>query len=292
MKLINKVNVGLKSLCLQVYYSLINNLSKRKVSFSESSHLSISLTSYGKRISKVYLTIESIIAQSEIDILSITLWLSVQDIDRTNLPSSLLRLEKRGVKIKFVDENIKSYKKIYYEYIQRKDHPAAIIVTADDDVFYPQGWLKQLYLGFLENKQLVTCFRGHFITVDSSNSFCKYSDWTDEFQPDKHELLQHKALLPTGVGGVLYPISSLMHLDQNIDDVLDNCPNADDIWLKLICIKNGYGAKRVVNRNTHFLPVLSLQMKGLELYNVLQGGNDIQFKKSSNFFGLSVKDFK
>ncbi len=292
MKILIKLVTGFRSLSLHVYYYLVNFSTRGQIKYSANSVLSISLTSYGKRINKVYLTIESIFAQKGVQIKSITLWLSSQDIEPNKLPSTLLRLKKRGLKIRFVDENIKSYKKIYYEYIERKLDIDALIVTADDDVFYPQDWLKQLFDGFESTEKIVTCFRGHYITTSSVNTFNHYADWSSVFNRSINGLSKLKSLLPTGVGGVLYPIASLNGLDDDTNLVLEACPNADDIWLKLLCLKNGYGSKRVSKNNPHFIPVLSFKMKGLELYNVRQGGNDIQFKASLRSLGLSIQDFK
>ncbi len=292
MKLSIKLINGVRSLFLHVYYYLVNSLSRGTIEYNERSVVSVSLTSYGKRINRVYLAIESIFAQEGVDVLSITLWLSSKDIEPDRLPRTLLRLKKRGLKIRFVDENIKSYKKIYYEYVERKVNKNAIIVTADDDVFYPQGWLEQLCNGFKNNEKVVTCFRGHYITLSSENCFNNYTDWTKSFESSKYGMSELKSLLPTGVGGVLYPIESLRGLDEGINLIVESCPNADDIWLKLLCLKNGYGSKCVSKNNIHFIPVLSFKMKGLELYNIFQGGNDLQFKQSLITLGLSIKDFK
>jgi len=292
LKLINKIIIGLKSICLEMYYRVINLLKIKKLHNSESSDISISLTSYGKRIDKVFLTIESIFAQKQIEFISVSLWLSKKDIEKKKLPSSLKRLERRGLRIKFVDEDIRSYKKIYYEYIERKLNENAIIVTADDDVFYPSSWLNSMYVTHLKNRNSVICHRGHFIKELESNRFDSYTNWTETFEKNPSGLCHYKSLLPTGVGGVMYPIKSLYGLDKQLEDFLEYCPRADDIWLKLTTLKNNFGAKRILNKNIHFPPVLSLNMKGLELHNINEGGNDIQFNRSMDFYKIGIDDFK
>ena len=49
---------------------------------------------------------------------------------------------KNGLEIRFV-KDIGSYTKAIYAF---KEFSESIIVTADDDIFYPKDWLKKLYL--------------------------------------------------------------------------------------------------------------------------------------------------
>lgn len=292
LRLVNKIVIGLKSICLDLHYRVVNLLKNKKLHTSENSNISISLTSYGKRIDKVFLTIESIFSQKGIELLSVTLWLSKKDIGKNYLPPSLKRLERRGLRIKLVDENIKSYKKIYYEYIERKSNENAIIVTADDDVFYPPFWLKSMYLAHLKNKNSVICHRGHFIKAKMPKNFDSYVNWTETFETDYSPFCPQKSLLPTGVGGVMYPVQSLYGLDKQLGAFLEYCPTADDIWFKLTSLKNNFGAIRISNKNIHFLPVLSFNMKGLELHNINEGGNDTQFNRALVFYKIGIDDFK
>ena len=70
----------------------------------------ISLTSYGKRIYDVYLTIESLMRQT-IKPNKIILWLAEDEFSLDNIPQTLKNIQKRGLTIEFC-EDIRSYKKL------------------------------------------------------------------------------------------------------------------------------------------------------------------------------------
>lgn len=285
MKIVQKLMFYTVSLIHQIYYFLINRLSSRGVNLDSDSEYSISLTSYGKRISTVYLAIESLARQS-VAPLSITLWLSKQDISPEELPTTLVRLKNRGVDIKFVDENIRSYKKLYYEY-KRTIGEVDYIMTVDDDVFYP-SWLGKRALEY-SNRELktVVCFRSHIVEASDSGSLLPYTQW----KMCKGTSMGQNDIFPTGVGGVLYPTGSLKGLDIQKQAFLDNAPHADDVWFKVLALKNGYTSTNVGHRLEHFYCVLSRQRKGLELINVVEGRNDIQLRSTMSYFEVDPSQF-
>lgn len=73
-----------------------------------SGDLIVSLTSYGRRLYDVAYTIQSIMRQTQKPN-RIILWIDRQDCDR--IPSSLKRLQQRGLEIIPTEANIRSYKK-------------------------------------------------------------------------------------------------------------------------------------------------------------------------------------
>ncbi|WP_045402524.1 hypothetical protein [Vibrio campbellii] len=285
MKYINKLVFYFISILHQLYYFVLNRITKKTIRIANDSEYSISLTSYGKRLNTVYLTIESL-ARQKVEPVSITLWLSKQDISPNDLPRTLKRLERRGLKIKFVDENIRSYKKLYYEYVEKKD-VVKFIMTVDDDVFYP-CWLGRsaLYHAALNNRSVV-CFRSHMMKFSDDGSILPYSQW-EGCQGTK---LGRADIFPTGVGGVLYPIDSLKGLDLQKENFLKCAPLADDVWFKSLSLFNEFNSTNVGHNLEHFYCVLSKQRKGLELMNVGQGKNDEQLKASCNYFGLNPQAF-
>jgi hypothetical protein len=102
--------------------------------------LIVSLTTYHKRLSTVNLTIETLMHQS-VKPNAIILWISSHDLQGNKLPQKLLRLQRRGLRIEIVSENINSYKKLIYALGQYK---ACDIITCDDDVFYPYRFIEGL----------------------------------------------------------------------------------------------------------------------------------------------------
>ena len=101
----------------------------------------VSLTTFPARVDKVYLTIETIFQQDTLPN-RIILWLANEQFPerRAHLPQRLLNMQQRGLEIRFC-EDIRSHKKYYYS---MKDNPNSIIITVDDDVFYPKDTLTNL----------------------------------------------------------------------------------------------------------------------------------------------------
>ena len=286
MKYINKLVFYFISILHQLYYFVLNRITKKTIRIATDSEYSISLTSYGKRLNTVYLTIESL-ARQKVEPVSITLWLSKQDISPDDLPRTLKRLERRGLKIKFVDENIRSYKKLYYEYVEKKD-VVKFIMTADDDVFYP-SWLGKVALRHAaSNNKSVICFRSHFMKFSEKGDILPYVMW----EKCKGTVFGRTDIFPTGVGGILYEVNALYGLDKQKDAFLEYAPHADDVWFKGCALNNGYTSTNIGHDLEHFYCVISRQRKGLEILNIGEGKNDTQLKATMSYFCLTANDFK
>ena len=191
---------------------------------------------------KVHLCIESLLRQScKPD--HLILWVSVPE---DKIPKKLARLKQRGLQIKFC-KDIRSYRKIIYTL---KGNPESLIVTADDDIFYPKDWLKQLYEAYQKEPQYIYCHRAHLMIKDVEGKLKKYMEW-DFRSPG----IQGPSLLlfPTGVGGVLYPPHSLSEEALNQEACMRLSPYNDDPWLKAMsCLK-----ARNVKKCLLFLPNIS-----------------------------------
>lgn len=288
MKVIRKIRKKANSLNLMLKFHLYNLTSQAPADLADKSDLHISLTSYGNRIKTVHLTIESIFQQS-LSFASITLYLSRQDIQEKSLPNSLLRLQRRGLLIKFSDENIKSYKKLYYSYLLHQNNADALLISADDDVFYPTNWLENLCDKYQQVNGVVCC-RGKKISVDDNCNVLPYKQWNS---PNRHNIENSVLLMPTGIAGVMYPIAALQGLAGHKDDFLMLAPYADDIWFKGVTLANGFGSYLANDKGCEFPAILSLSTKkrGLTLINVHQGGNDQQMGKTWQWFGHDFSKF-
>ena len=124
---------------IEAYYNLYikrkwssdNHLQLNKIKRDQK--IIVSLTSYPKRIDTIWLTITSLFKQSMKPDL-IVLWLAKSQFKTLDdLPDSLKRLQKYGLKIKLCDD-LKSHKKYYYAL---KEFNEDIVILADDDMFYP-----------------------------------------------------------------------------------------------------------------------------------------------------------
>ena len=115
-----------------VIQSLINqNLNSQASLLSDNNNITVSLTTFGKRIDDVYLAIESI-AKQTLKPNRVILWLSKDEFFNKKLPITLTNLQKRGLEIKYC-KDLKSYNKIIPTI---KECPNDLIITIDDDIIY------------------------------------------------------------------------------------------------------------------------------------------------------------
>ncbi|QYJ98960.1 hypothetical protein K0J45_06970 [Shewanella alkalitolerans] len=279
-----KFRVLIKSIILTLFYSFKNFFSRNRIAYSNNGVV-VSLTTYDQRINSVFLTIESLINQKRMPS-HIVLWLCNEDIIN-GLPSTLIRLKNRGLEIRIVESNIRSYKKLSYFCLHSNDFNFDFVVTVDDDVFYPSYWLDKLYLKASSNPKSICCYRGKSIKFNN-DSVDNYLNWSSESDVcNSNPFL----LMPTGVSGVCYPKGVITSEFYDFDGIEKFCKYADDVWYKLCSIKNNYDAKLVLTDNIHFTPVLTSLAKGLEVYNVQNGLNEKQFNDSMNYLEVIKNDF-
>ena len=84
----------------------------------------------------------------------VILWLSMEEFPQKedNLPDSLLDLRNYGLTIEWCGINLRSYNKLLPTL---RKYPDAIIVTADDDMYYPNDWLERLYKSHIDNSNVI-----------------------------------------------------------------------------------------------------------------------------------------
>ncbi|MBB1325789.1 hypothetical protein H5089_09745 [Pseudoalteromonas sp. SR45-1] len=267
------------SLTKNIYYFLVNRLSNvvRRQPDNNSKFL-VSLTTYNRRINRVYLTIESLFNQDE-PASKVVLFLCEEDIPTKGMPRSLIRLEARGLEIKVVEKNIRSYKKLSCINMIEDYEDYNFVVTVDDDIFYPKNFLSGFSNNIKERNDEVLCYRGKTISFDSDNKILDYSKW-----PLSNNLSDW--ILPTGVSGVCYPIKILNEHFFDQEAFLTYCPTADDIWYKLCCLEQGVASRLVSEESIHFVPVFYFNADSLESINVGDNKNTIQIEKGLKYFNI------
>ena len=124
----------------------------------------VSLTSYEERFKDLVISIYSLLNQT-IKPDRIILWLSDEYDGVNDLPYEITRFIKNGLEIRFV-KDIKSYTKAIYAF---KEYPEAIIVTADDDIYYPEDWLEKLYHSYITHPQDIQVHRAHRVKIIDNN---------------------------------------------------------------------------------------------------------------------------
>ncbi|MCE1983991.1 hypothetical protein [Enterobacter ludwigii] len=284
-KIFRRITLLFKSIVLSFFF-LFRGCFCRATLKNGNVNFVVSLTTYGWRYNFVFLTIESIFFQ-EVKPSVIFLWIHK---DEHICPISkwfLQRQIKRGLIVRYVDIDTRSYKKLSY-ILSDTNCAFDFIVTADDDVFYPKSWLRN----FVENPKVNThilCNRGRVITFESNTGLLKsYKYWP--LANASHN--SRNCILPTGVSGICYPIKALDMRISDFDNIHKLCPYADDIWYKMITTANGYKSVILEHSIDHFPPLVTSLNKGLEKMNVNEDLNTRQFTNSLSYFGLGKDSFE
>lgn len=190
----------------------------------------VSLTTYGRRLEEVHLTIESIMCG---EFLPNKIILCLEDgLKGEQLTAGLKRQLKRGLEIVYY-KDIRSYKKLIPTL---QNHPKDIIITIDDDVFYSSHLLKNLISSYQKDKHHIYANRVHEIILDEKMMPQKYLMWNMNVTDQKYSF----RFMQTGVGGVLYPPGSLASEVFNEDVFMKFCKFGDDIWFYAMGLLNGY----------------------------------------------------
>ncbi len=240
----------------------------------------VSLTSFGERAKRVHITLQSIFEQTE-KAASVVLWLDEGEFTRGNLPEGIVRAQKRGLVVGFY-RNLRSYMKIIPTLVT---YPDRSIVTIDDDVMYPSDLLAGLLRHHERTPRCVLAYRAHQITFDEAGRVNAYLDWRHCIHDQP---VSCSCIVPTGVGGVLYPPGCFDDEVLNDTVFMDLCPTADDIWLKAMTLKNDTECRVVPdgNRWSELPPfVEDTQTECLATINVKKG-NDVQFKNVFDHYDL------
>lgn len=243
----------------------------------------ISLTSFPERIYDIHYCIFSLMNQ-KLKADKIVLWLAEEEFPNKekDLTVELLSLKNNGLEIRWC-ENIYSYKKLIPSL---REFPNDIIVTADDDLYYPEDWLELLYADYLKYPNCIISQRARKISLNPDGSFNKYSAWDLLDQGAEPSYLN----FPTNGAGTLFPPNSFDDSIFNIPLLKDLCPTADDLWFWVMAIKNKTKIK-VLNENISELTYINLAREDLILNekvlwstNTTGKNNDVQLKSLVNYF--------
>lgn len=258
---------------------------KDQIFLDSKNDLVVSLTTYSKRIYKVHLVIESIFRQT-MKPKKIYLWLSEEEFSYETIPNILKKMEKNGLIIKFC-KDLKSYKKLIPTLKLEQDSP---ILTIDDDIFYSYDFIERIYKEYKINPEFIYFYRGHKISLNERKEIKNYNQFKHDYQGLEPSIF----LLPTGVGGVLYPPNSLNKEVFNEEVFFKLAPTCDDIWFKAMSLKNEIKCKKVY-LETDFakknIDILEEQEIALSYVNLGKGKNqnDVQLKAVFDYYNLWEK---
>ena len=268
---------------LPVYFTLTAGMKKYSLSdIKKEKRVIVSLTSFPFRISKLWLVIETLLRQSYKPDM-IILWLSKEQFpSQLMLPKKLLKLKERGLDIRLVDMDIRSHKKYYYAF---SEYPDDIIITVDDDIFYPSSTIADL----LEESSkylypVVVARYFSVITWDTSGNLLPYVQW-------KHTIDEPTDAIFFGSGGgTLFPPGTLYKDVCNRELFQELTPLADDVWLNAMCRLQGTKIVATNHLSTSILPVMNLRDVALADDNLGCSLNDKQIQSVREFYAKNKID--
>ncbi len=236
-------------------------------------NLIVSLTSFPARIKTVHLCVETLLNQT-LKPEKVILVLAEEQFPHkeADLPRELIEQTKRGLSIMW-DKDIKSYKKLIPV---KKAFPKAIIVTADDDVYYRYDWLRSLYDAYKKNPKCIHCHRASKIIIDGD----KVQMITGGEDVYREPSYLNKL---TGVGGVLYPADCFYKDILNEELFMKLCPHNDDTWFWLMGALNGYKVN-VIKHNDISLNFIGDTQEGPCLWKVNNRQTNYFYKELDNMF--------
>ena len=227
--------------------------------------LIVSLTTFPARIRTVWATIETLFLQEAMPD-AIVLVLSDEEFPDRRLPSSIRRLERRGLIVLWTGRDLGSYDKLIPT---RRAFPEATIVTVDDDCLYSESMLGGLLAASSDRPSHIVGHRGRDPIVGVAGRFQPYVEWKRAGPESDTELV-----LLTGLGGILYPPNAALDgLLLDVESALRHAPIADDVWF--------WGAARAVGIGryctaAHFGDPNGLDGVGPTLFERNRSENDVQ----------------
>ena len=209
----------------------------------------------------------------------VILWLAREQFESLDtLPDSLKRLKKYGLEIKFCDD-LRPHKKYYYA---MQEYPDAIVITVDDDVYYPSFLVERLYSKHKEFPDAICCNWAHLIKKSNDGKILPYNKWEKGVSgfDDKPSF----SLNQVGYEGVLYPPHSLDSRCFDKDLLCKLSLNADDLWLKAMSYLHGTKVVRANDVAYRYFGILKSQKVALNTSNCGQNKNDEAIEKITTYF--------
>lgn len=241
--------------------------------------LIVSLTTFPARISKIWIVVECMLRQSYPPD-RIILWLSKDQFDGlTVLPKNLLKLQRRGLEIKFCEGDLRSHKKYFYVI---KDNPNDTVITIDDDFIYPSNLIEKLIDLHSKYPKAICCHRALQIKYEGSK-ILPYKEWNNIFL---NEVPSYDVFFTSG-GGTLFPPNCFSKEVLNHVLFMKSCKYADDVWLNVMAQLNKTQTVKVPSSIENIMPIIIKDNIELTSVNVEQGLNDLQLKELLNFYKAS-----
>lgn len=192
----------------------------------------LSVATYAPRFSSIAKVFRVLNMQ---DILPVEthVWIPRKDAPEglASLPhDALAAFSEWGVALHWVDEDLGPHNKYFHLLGRGVELP---VLTIDDDAILPSGHFRALWEAHLRFPNCVVAGRTHRIRVQRKSgrlSLLPYAKW--ELEQSKIINMPSHVLLPTGLGGIMYPPNALPSCAFDSASILSTCHFGDDLWLK------------------------------------------------------------
>lgn len=238
--------------------------------------LIVSLTSHPRRFASLHRTLACLLGQT-VKPDRVVLWLGSGAAAR--LPRQVRALAARGLEVR-ESEDLGPHTKLLPALAA---FPDAYLVNADDDVYYPADWLETLVGAHDPAAPAILCYRAQRLRLAPGGAVAPFSDWQHDVQ-DKAARRPSVDLLPTGVGGTLYPPASLHPDVLDIGLMRKLSPANDDFWFWWQARRAGTRHRKVGGR-FRYLDWPGSQGVALHPHN-LAGGYDGHIRALVAHYGL------
>jgi hypothetical protein len=206
----------------------------------------------------------------------VILWLS-DTLENQPLPENFRYLQKAGLEVQY-RKDVGPQTKLLYAL---QEYPDCLVVSADDDMFYPSNWLSDLYASYQPAPHYIHCHRAHLMRKDEHGKLLPYQRW-NWLSPGV--LGPSHWLFATGVGGILYPPNSLSPEVFNVEAFRQLCPLADDVWFKAMALLQDTPVKKVAPYAQQPLVIRGSQEERLTVPNITR--NDLQLQATFDAYDL------
>lgn len=236
--------------------------------------ITVSLTSYGKRLDLVHIAIKSIMAQTmKAD--SIVLYLAQEDSHgKIKQEEELLNA---GLRIARNVKDLKSHKKYFYTV---QEYPENLIITVDDDAIYDDRLIEDLYAEHLKYPDAVICRRGHRITK-RNGKVSSYGLWESCVK----SAMPEKGICAIGVGGVLYPCGKYREAFLDEKGIKETSLYGDDLWLKAVELMWGISTYTIGEFSVKLIE--GSQEEALYKENAENKRNDVYLDRLQQYFKIN-----
>lgn len=242
----------------------------------------ISLTSFPARIGKVWMTIDSLMRQT-ICPYCINLYLSKQDFPdgEKSLKMELLRYQKIGLNIIWVDENLRPHKKYLYSF---QSYPNKCVITTDDDLYYRKDMVERLWNLHSIYPNAVCANNAKLIPTMKDGKLPLYSTW---YKIQKPAIGLN--IIGIGSGGILYPVTLFQNTPyNNVSLIKELALGTDDLWLKMMELIANIPVV-TGNYNCGNPGIIGSQKSSLSKENwKIEDKNDVNWRLLVDHFNLSV----